>query len=116
MDNLNNNGSSFANSTQPYSGIAQPSFWSTVVFIVAMVIIMVLAVLGNSVILVMELFNKQKTSTDWLVTFMSANDLVLACNVPIYILLYSGKCKTHLCLTSCTLAFPLTGCDSEMLG
>ena len=82
---------STGSSNSTYDIIVEP-LWSIYVYAVANIIVMILAVTGNGVILIVEQFNKQKTSTDWLVTFMSGYDIVLAgCNIPIYILYVNGK-------------------------
>ena len=79
--------------------------WYEITLVIYMVLTTLLAVSGNGIIILVERNNKCKTSTDWLVCFMAANDLIYAIvNIPVHISLqletwtFSGSdtlCKGH---------------------
>ena len=74
--------------------------WCHVLLISLMVRAATLAVFGNGVIIVVERKNRCKTSTDWLVCFMAANDLTFSLvSVPIKISKQYGNTGSFLCKT-----------------
>lgn len=69
--------------------------WSRILLIIYMLITGVLAASGNGIIILVERKNKCKTSTDWLVSCMAANDLAFAIiNIPIHVVLQLGSWKS----------------------
>ena len=79
--------------------------WSEIVLVIYMLMTAILAISGNCIILLVEINNHFKTSTDWLVCFMAANDILIAsfC-IPMYIINHMGYwaeivsgviCKLH---------------------
>ena len=65
--------------------------WSEIGLIIFMILTAVLAISGNSIIILVEMKNLCKTSTDWLVMYMAANDILFAIvNIPIYVIFHSG--------------------------
>ena len=74
--------------------------WCPVVLISLMVVVAILAIFGNGIIILVERKNRCKTSTDWLVCFMAANDLTYSIvNVPIKITKQFGNTANFLCKT-----------------
>ena len=65
--------------------------WCEIIMIVYLYLTAILAVCGNCIILLVETKNRYKTSTDWLVTFMSCTDILFAVfPVPVYIVIQMG--------------------------
>ena len=70
-----------------------------------LIIAAILAIFGNGIILLVESRNKCKTSCDWLILFIAANDIFCALiNIPFYIVFHLGywwaigsdfTCKLH---------------------
>lgn len=87
--------------------------WSRILFIIFLLITGILAVSGNGIILLVERKNKCKTSTDWLVSCMAANDLAFATvNIPVHVVLQLGNwkplgsdglCKVHVFVQRMTM-------------
>ena len=74
--------------------------WCYWVLISLMVVVAILAIFGNGIIILVERKNRCKTSTDWLVCFMAANDLTYSIvNVPIKITKQFGITANFLCKT-----------------
>ena len=94
---LENNTANANNTTVSENDIPLPA-WCPVVLILLMVSAAVLAILGNGIIILVERKNKCKTSTDWLVCFMAANDLTYSfVNVPIKTFQQIGNMEIFLC-------------------
>ena len=76
-----------------------------IVLVVFLFISAILAIFGNGIILLVEIRNRCKTSSDWLILFMAANDISCALiNIPFYIVYHLGywrvigsdvTCKLH---------------------
>ena len=87
--------------------------WCRIVLIIYMVLVAILAVSGNGIIILVGRKNRCKTSTDWLVCFMAANDLTFAIiNIPVHISLQLGSwkflgsdtlCKVHVFVERMTM-------------
>ena len=87
--------------------------WCELILCTFLLISAILAFGGNSLILLVETQNKFKTSTDWLVFFMSANDNLFAVfNIPIFTIYHLGywhviandiTCKLHYFLKAVTM-------------
>ena len=96
---------STVNTTNEYVYDSAVLEWCRTALVIYMTLVAILAVSGNGIIILVERNNKCKTSTDWLVSFMSANDLIYAIlNIPIHISLQLGSwtfsgsdalCKGH---------------------
>ena len=79
--------------------------WCQILLIIYMLATAVLAICGNGIIILVERKNRCKTSTDWLVACMAANDFVFALvSIPIHTLVHlgtweslgsDGACKVH---------------------
>ena len=87
--------------------------WCELILCTFLLISAILALGGNSLILTVEIKNNFKTSTDWLVFFISANDFLFAVfNIPIYVIYHLGywtmiasdiTCKVHYFLEAVTM-------------
>lgn len=84
-----------------------------IILVVYLSITCVLAIFGNCLILMVEIKNRFKTSTDWLVCFMAVNDILLAtfC-IPMYVIMHMGYwaeiasdvlCKFHFYINEVTM-------------
>ena len=94
---LENNTAHANDTTVSENDVPLPA-WCPVVLISLMVLAAVLAIFGNGIIILVERKNKCKTSTDWLVCFMAANDLTYSfVNVPIKIFQQIGNTSNFLC-------------------
>ena len=80
--------------------------WCEIILIHFLFITAILAVSGNCIILMVEVKNRYKTSTDWLVSFMAVNDVLFAMyNIPIYITYHLGYWKTIASNTTCKIHY-----------
>ena len=71
--------------------------WCELILCTFLLISAILAIGGNSLFLIVEIKNKFKTSIDWLVFFISANDFLFAVfNIPIYVIYQSSLILTEL--------------------
>ena len=107
MVNASNHSETSTNITLPDIGsvIIIPK-WCEVVMTVYLFITGFLAITGNFLILTVEVKNKLKTSTDWLISFMGANDILFAMyNIPVYIIFHLGSWKSLASDVSCKLHY-----------
>ena len=66
--------------------------WAEIGLTVYMMTTALLSIFGNGLIVIVEVKNLCKTSTDWLVFCMAANDILFALvNIPIYVMFYMGS-------------------------
>ena len=91
--NISRNASSNINDSGYYLGKETvSSSWPEVVLIFYMITTAILAIGGNGIIILVEIRNLCKTSTDWLVTSMAANDILFALvNIPVHVMFHSGS-------------------------
>ena len=103
------------------SDVALPNEFETIpipygyeiALIIYLLVTAILAICGNSIILLVEANNRCKTSTDWLIMFMAANDMLCALlNIPFYIIYHLGfwsvlgsdaSCKLHYYIEQTTM-------------
>ena len=86
------------NTTHEHDNHSALPDWCRILLITYMVIAAILAIFGNGVIILVERKNRCKTSTDWLVCFMAANDLTyVVINVPINVSLQFRSTEALLC-------------------